>query len=978
MKFAIRVTDIRNAFQRLSHRTSRELANIAMVGRSAGAGKLAAAEVPFPEYIVPEAYKGSENPLLQLWSQASHPQNNIPTQMLDRVATLSWLALGQTIWFQGERVVAKDGKSVKTGLLGFPRLCDDINQKEDFINHFRLPRELPNFDKFIRERVKEFKKNWGRDTNISEKDFLGRIAAQEECVDRYVIGVFEALELVATELSRRPTVTSSKTFNLFDVYLWRKYSNFLGAVDCLFKNGDAASANKVTEEYGSFLKVVMIASGRREVQGVKWIMEREFSRWKLIIEKRTNEISTEIGDILKQYPVTETASSLSLENTSDLYKVCMEPCREKKCHANWDASLLMTGKSNEAFDRICRVILLACNHIKGADKFDRVAGMAAGGVNTAAVIALSLRKPLSILVLDNLLNMVPQAAIAERLLLVDDAYQTGYSYQLLRSQLIGLKPVPPAKNLFVLFKAKSRCDNIDVESFRLTTAMNYSREVVGCALEYEYACNAGNRKDVGQFSYYPIPIKDHTVGVADGAASKVAEILKERLASAKLRASENLNMETFGSKIRPIISRSEFIKTELLFDYPDLVLEIGWMIYQRMKDEPILAYIAGSVKMIPYLTAATLYAAFEGNKHIPVIITPNKGELPYHEMLDKLAEETAKTTLDFMGYSKNGGSWWSWVDSCSGAAGGPEVVNPASQKHDGVLKARLGVAVNVRDDMTAFDSGKGMFNSYAQARDGAVDRFPNGIQGFSLGFFARHQHVGSVRGVTRKSGVHQQCAALGPAPTGLIGQLFVMHTAGNRPAQSLDLAPAAHDQILEAMPLLFPAVMALLPIFVLGPAHRTLHSIQHKFQARALCQHPLQIRRSARRQFHPPPQGFFQNRREPMHPPVGFRLVKTKQKPHDLLQRVKLEIHQDEQQLVSEAPQLPLASGAQGANSSRAPLGRAAPPRSEPLLFKRKHQLLEFAPIQRGRRAQQPRVGPHFFNVHAAFLPKNNPKHNNP
>jgi hypothetical protein len=40
--------------------------------------------------------------------------------------------------------------------------------------------------------------------------------------------------------------------------------------------------------------------------------------------------------------------------------------------------------------------------------------------------------------------------------------------------------------------------------------------------------------------------------------------------------------------------------------------------------------------------------------------------------------------------------------------------------------------------MTAFDSGKGMFDSDAQARDGAVDRFPNGIQGFSPGFFARH------------------------------------------------------------------------------------------------------------------------------------------------------------------------------------------------------------------------------------------------
>jgi hypothetical protein len=216
-----------------------------------------------------------------------------------------------------------------------------------------------------------------------------------------------------------------------------------------------------------------------------------------------------------------------------------------------------------------------------------------------------------------------------------------------------------------------------------------------------------------------------------------------------------------------------------------------------------------------------------------------------------------------MGYSKDGGSCWSWMDSCGGAAGGAEVVKPASQKHDRVLKACLGVAVNVGDDMTAFDSRMGMFPSDSPARDGAVDRLPNGIHGFSFGFFMRHQHVGAGRSVTRKSRVRQQRAAWGPAPVGLIGPPFVLHTARNGPAQSLDWAPAGDDQILAARPLPFPAVVALLPILVLGTAHGTLHAVQHKLQARTRGQHPLQIPRSARWQRQRPPQGFFQNRRYP-------------------------------------------------------------------------------------------------------------------
>jgi hypothetical protein len=164
-----------------------------------------------------------------------------------------------------------------------------------------------------------------------------------------------------------------------------------------------------------------------------------------------------------------------------------------------------------------------------------------------------------------------------------------------------------------------------------------------------------------------------------------------------------------------------------------------------------------------------------------------------------------------------------------------------------------------------------------------------------------------------------------------------MHAAGNRPAQSLDLARVGDDQVLDAVPLLFSAVVALLSVWVLGAAHRTFHPVQHKFQARTRRQHLLQIRRSARRQLHPPSQGFFQNRREPVDPPVDFRLVEAKQQPHDFLQRIELEIHQNEQQFVADAAQLSLTARAQGTDASSAPLGQAPPLCLEPLLLKRKH-----------------------------------------
>jgi hypothetical protein len=72
-----------------------------------------------------------------------------------------------------------------------------------------------------------------------------------------------------------------------------------------------------------------------------------------------------------------------------------------------------------------------------------------------------------------------------------------------------------------------------------------------------------------------------------------------------------------------------------------------------------------------------------------------------------------------MGYCKSGSRCGLWVGSCGRAAGDSEVVNSASQEHDRVLKTRLGVAVNVGHDMTAFDSGNGVFDSDPQTRNGA-------------------------------------------------------------------------------------------------------------------------------------------------------------------------------------------------------------------------------------------------------------------
>ena len=96
--------------------------------------------------------------------------------------------------------------------------------------------------------------------------------------------------------------------------------------------------------------------------------------------------------------------------------------------------------------------------------------------------------------------------------------------------------------------------------------------------------------------------------------------------------------------------------------------------------------------------------------------------------------------------------------------------------------------------MTAFDSGQGMFDSDPQTRNAAVDRFPNRVQGLALGLLARPQHVGAGRGATRKSGVPQHRAARRPAPAGWVGQPFVLHAAGNRPAPALDITTAGHGR----------------------------------------------------------------------------------------------------------------------------------------------------------------------------------------
>ncbi|MGA2139520.1 MAG: hypothetical protein ABSH14_11710 [Verrucomicrobiia bacterium] len=646
-------------------------------------GKLAAAEVPRIDYTV-SLVVDDFRPILDLCDQLRTPAPMLSLQMLNEASLNAWLILGQLSWFEPSK-----GARQEWSQLVLPTLSDEPESRGAFFRRFRPPtafvpykilrqfqyvsryRHLfdgdadrissddPDFDRFFRGRVRyyddhaEVEQLWFAEG--SEKASKTTPPFVEGLrVDRYAIGVYQAFKVAATELSRRPTVSSPDVCELYNYAMWYTYLQLLVTVKEYFDcKGDGATVDNLTLAYGRFMSVVMMASGRREVQGLRWTLLRELPRWELSADVRSRRIGERIWSVAGR-AAQQVEKGGEAPEDSALYRTCVGTCREYNCHANWDPTQLFTGDSKEKLDLLGRVIITALNHIHGPGEFDRVVGIAMGGVAPAAGIALVLRKPLSILYEDNVMNLVPQPAVAERWFLIDDAYQTGYSYQSIWSQMIGMKPAPPPENMFVLFKARHRRDTVAVNSFKLTEFMEEVRHSIGWATEYEYSNGESDGGVARRYGHYPIPTSDKTGAIDSVSVDNMVKLIKERVLESRECVADPARKDTF-EKARNLIAQEAFIKLELLYDHPDLVLAIGYEIYKRRYSDDLLAYVAGSFKVVPFLVAANLHAMCDGVGDVPLIVTSGRGELQYQEILAGESKKRGRTKLAYVDVSRRTG-----------------------------------------------------------------------------------------------------------------------------------------------------------------------------------------------------------------------------------------------------------------------------------------------------------------------------------
>ncbi len=118
----------------------------------------------------------------------------------------------------------------------------------------------------------------------------------------------------------------------------------------------------------------------------------------------------------------------------------------------------------------------------------------------------------------------------------------------------------------------------------------------------------------------------------------------------------------------------------------------------------------------------------------------------------------------------------------------------------------------------------------------------------------------------------------------------------------------ADHEVLLAVTLFLAAVVVLLVLRVLGPAHGPLGAIDEQFtQSWFGPQETLQVGGPAGGQMLFVAQGLVEHGGEPARPLAGLLLGEAEEEAHDLLQGVALEVKEDEQELVGRCRQGSLA-----------------------------------------------------------------------
>ena len=223
-----------------------------------------------------------------------------------------------------------------------------------------------------------------------------------------------------------------------------------------------------------------------------------------------------------------------------------------------------------------------------------------------------------------------------------------------------------------------------------------------------------------------------------------------------------------------------------------------------------------------------------------------------------------------------------------------------SNIHHQIIKACLGVAEDVFDNPTAFDTANDMFHDDAYAVHNSVEESVCQRQLLTAGLLARLKGNHPFGFIALKTlvfvqegfggkDIHLFITDLLVALLAFIGLTEILHF----PRESID-----NDVVLAGVGLLLPAVVLLLLLRVTGALDSAFGAINHELQAITFGQNSLQVGWISLGQMLGHPQGHPQDLAQPMNPNVNLALADTEQQPQHLLQGIGLEVEQNEEQFV--------------------------------------------------------------------------------
>ena len=178
------------------------------------------------------------------------------------------------------------------------------------------------------------------------------------------------------------------------------------------------------------------------------------------------------------------------------------------------------------------------------------------------------------------------------------------------------------------------------------------------------------------------------------------------------------------------------------------------------------------------------------------------------------------------------------MKSCQSATGvRSEVVESASDFHDQIVKTAFDVTKDIGNDSATFDTADDMLNSNPISGDQLVDGFGLRGQLLTLGFFQRHQQVGTLGNKALKTTVLKQNAVFRKAPVFNCSSNGAIRTGAGMGGAEVNHPPSrGNENVLFGVRLFLAAGVRFLLILVLWTARAPLRAIHDQSQIRTLLQ----------------------------------------------------------------------------------------------------------------------------------------------